>query len=252
LKKKTILINMDFKKFSDRIDQWDQKIILKYNGLGGKALTIILRIISFFGRETIWLFLIAFYLFVWYDPFLLSYISATFLTGLILILAIKQTVRRKRPFERFNESEIMVFERKPTSKSFPSWHSYNVMAHGLVFGILVFKSPIIIILILIFTLIVSFSRIQLGVHYPSDVIFGCIFGVIGFLITLYLNGPLMFNILTYIEQFVVYEIKYRQINPMLFNNIGYLLLVFSIFFIIFLLAINKSIQDLLKKNKEKV
>ena len=122
---------MEFKEFSNLIDQWDQRIILKYNGLGGKPITIILRFISFFGRETIWLFLIGFYLFIWYDPFLLSYISATFLTGLILILAIKQTVKRKRPFERFEDGKIVIFERKPTSRSFPSWHSYNVMSQGL-------------------------------------------------------------------------------------------------------------------------
>ena len=243
---------MELKECSNRIDQWDQKIILKYNGLGGKTLTFILRFISFFGRETIWLFLIVYYLFVWYDPFLLSYISATFLTGLILILAIKQTVRRKRPFERFDEGEIMVLERKPTSKSFPSWHSYNVMAYGLLFGILFLNSLIILILIFVFVIIVSFSRIQLGVHYPSDVIFGCIFGIIGYLIALFLTGPLILNILIYIEQLVVYEITYRQINPMLFNNIGYLILFVSILFVVFLLAINKTIQDLLKKNKEKV
>ena len=55
---------MEFKEFSNRIDQWDQKIILRYNGLGGKPITIILRFISFLGRETLWLFLIGFiYLF---------------------------------------------------------------------------------------------------------------------------------------------------------------------------------------------
>lgn len=242
---------MEFKELSNKIDKWDQKIILKYNGLGGKSLTIIFRCVSFFGKETIWLFLIAFYLFIWYDPLLLSYISATFLTGLILILAIKKAINRKRPFEKFKESEIIVFERKPISRSFPSWHSYNVVSNGLMIGLFFLNSPFITILILILAVIVSFSRIQLGVHYPSDVIFGSIFGIIGFLIAFYLTGPLIFIILTYFEQFVLYEIQYQQINPMLFDNIGYLLISFSIFFIIFLLAINKRIQGLLKKNNVK-
>lgn len=235
---------MEFKEFSNKIDQWDQKIILKYNGLGGKPITIILRFISFFGRETLWLFLIAFYLFIWYDPILLSYLSATFLTGLILVLAIKQTVKRKRPFEKLKEGEIIVFERKPSSRSFPSWHSYNTVSYGLLIGLVFVRSSWLTILLLLFAIIVSFSRIQLGVHYPTDVIFGCILGVIGFLITLYLTGPLIFNILAYLEQFAYYGVKYRQINPMLFSNIGYLLLSFCIFVIIFLLAIKNTIQRL--------
>ena len=234
---------MEFKEFSNRIDKWDQKIILKYNGFGGKTITTILRLISFLGRETLWLFLIALYLFIWYDPFLLAYISATFLTGLILILIIKQIVKRKRPFERFKENQIVVLEREPSSRSFPSWHSYNVMAQGLLFGLYFMNSLLITILIIIITIIVSFSRIQLGVHYPSDVIFGCIFGIIGFLVTIYLTGPLIFQMLRYLEQFADFEIQYQQLNSMLFNNIGYTLLTFSILLIIFFLAINKTIKE---------
>lgn len=238
---------MEFKEFSNLVDQWDQKIILKYNGLGGKVTTFILKVFSFFGRETLWLCLIAFYLLIWYDPFLLSYISATFLTGVILILAIKQAVKRERPFERIEMDKIIVFGRKPTSRSFPSWHSYNVVSNGLLIGLFFLNSPIMTILFLIGAFIVSFSRIQLGVHYPTDVIFGGIFGVVGFLIALYLIGPLMFNLLSYLEQVSIYQIQYRQLNSMLVNSIGYLLLTLSIFFIIFLLALIKTIKDFVKK-----
>jgi undecaprenyl-diphosphatase len=237
---------MDFKNFSNRINQWDQIVILKCNGLGGKPLTIILKIISFLGRETLWLLFIAFYLFIWYDRFLLSYISATFLTGLILILLIKQVVQRKRPFERFEEDELKVFERKPTSRSFPSWHSYNVMSQGLLFGLILIKSPIIFIFLFLLVILVSFSRIQLGVHYPTDVIFGCIFGIIGFWLSLYIIGPLIFKFLTYLEQLITFEIQYQEINSMLFSNIGYLLLSISIFFTIILLAYYKKVREFIK------
>ena len=119
---------MEFKEVSNKIDKWDQRIVVKYNGFGGKPITFILKFFSFFGRETLWLFLLVFYFFVWYNPFLLSYIFATFFTGLILVLVIKQTVRRKRPYEKLEEGIIKVFARKPTSRSFPSWHSFNIVS----------------------------------------------------------------------------------------------------------------------------
>ena len=229
------------------IDNWDVRLLLKYNGSGGKPVNYILKIISFLGRETLWLFLIFFYLLIWYDPFLLSYISATFLTGLILILIIKQSIKRTRPYERFEEGEITVLERKPSSRSFPSWHSYNIMSQGLLIGIFFLRSPILTIIMVILTIIVSYSRIQLGVHYPTDVIFGCIFGIIGFLIAISFIGPLIIEVIIRIEQVIVYEIQYRQFNSLIYQNIGYLIFCFIVFFIIFLLAINKTIKEYFKK-----
>ena len=184
---------MEFKNFPNRVDKWDQKLIIKYNGIGGTPLTYILKFLSFFGRETIWIFLIAFYLFVWYDPFLLSNLSAVFLTGLFIIVIIKKSVNRARPFERFVNDELKVLEKKPKSKSFPSWHAYNIVAYGLLIGLFFLKSPLITILMLGFAIIVSFSRIQLGVHYPSDVIFGYLIGILGFLFSIFIIAPLFLN-----------------------------------------------------------
>ncbi|MFX1499691.1 MAG: phosphatase PAP2 family protein, partial [Promethearchaeota archaeon] len=234
----------------NKIDDWDHKIILKYNGVGGNSVIFILKLCSFFGRETIWLSLMAFYLLIWYDPYLFSYISATFLTGSISITVIKQVVKRKRPYESLKEGKIIVFERKPTSKSFPSWHAYNIVAHGLLIGVLFLNSPLLTFVIIIFAIIVSFSRIQLGVHYPTDVIFGGIFGIIGFFFAGYLMGPIVYLLFNYLETFSAKEIHYRQINPLLFDSLGYLILSISVFFIIFLLAIKKTIEEYIGKNKK--
>ncbi|MFX0043494.1 MAG: phosphatase PAP2 family protein [Candidatus Hodarchaeota archaeon] len=238
---------MEKNEFISRVDKWDQKIILKYNGIGGKAFTYLLKPISFLGRETLWISLIAFYLFIWYDPLLFAHFSAIFLNGFIFIFSIKQIVKRSRPFDKFNENKLHVLERRPISKSFPSWHSYNIVSYGLLFGFLL-NSPLLILVMLCIAVIVSFSRIQIGVHYPTDVIFGYILGIIGFISAIYIVSPLLNMLITCFEQLFPQNIQYQQINTMLIKDIWYLFLCIFIFLGIFLLAISRVIKEYIKKS----
>ena len=231
---------MESRELLEKLEKWDKRIILKYNGIGGRYFTYFLRFISFFGRETIWLFLIEYFLFIWYDPLLLSYITSVFVLGLILIVSLKKIFKRSRPFETIKE--IQILERKPTSGSFPSWHVYNVTSQGLLFGFLL-NSPLSIGIISIFSIMVAFSRIQLGAHYPSDVVAGYILGLIGFLLTIFLIGPLFVKVLTFFGQFSNQEIQYRKFNTLLTTNIYYLILCSVIFLIIILITIYKRLRE---------
>jgi len=229
----------------EKFDRWDKKIIVKWNGYVGKLLAFFLRIISFLGRETIWLILIVFYLFIWYDPILFSHIGSTFLTGLILIVPSKRYIDRARPFESI--SKIRVLERKPSSESFPSWHVYNVVSQGLMF-IYFFNNIVIILAAIVCSIIVAISRIQLGVHYPSDVIAGGLFGILGFFLALGFIAPLSYTILLFFENLIPIPPQYHQLNSLLFQNVWYSALCSGLIIIIFIIANYKWLRDYFKKN----
>ncbi|MFO8019172.1 MAG: phosphatase PAP2 family protein [Promethearchaeia archaeon] len=221
------------------IKQIDKNVMKKCNGIGGKRFTYFLKAVTFLGRETLWIFLILFFLFIWYDPFLFSYFFASFFSGVLIVAPIKEITDRKRPFKELN---IPIYEREPTSKSFPSWHVYNIVIHGLLIGTLVDSLMLLIILAVIMVL-VAFSRVQLGVHYLSDSVSGFLLAVIGFLFVQYIFGPFMYNIVLSLEKYTILNINYQQINSMLFEEIWYLSLCIVIFACLFLSATAKMIRE---------
>ncbi|MFX1357061.1 MAG: phosphatase PAP2 family protein [Promethearchaeota archaeon] len=235
---------MDSKEILNKISEWDKRIILKYNGFGGPKFTLLLKSLSFFGRETVWLLLIWYFFFIWYDPIIFSYLTTTFLVGLLIIAPVKKIFERPRPFETLKV--IKVLEPEPTSRSFPSWHAYNFVSQGFLIIYLLNSLPITIIIIVL-SLLIAFSRIQLGVHYPSDVIIGYFIGIIGFLLSIGILSNLFLRVVKSIEMLIGIEMYYRTLNIYLFENIGYLILSISIFILIILIASYKRIKERVNK-----
>jgi undecaprenyl-diphosphatase len=91
----------------------------------------------------------------------------------IVNLIIKPTVARTRPFELVNGINLLV--PKPIDPSFPSGHT--AISFCFLFVVLFMtKSKIIKGITIFLALLISYSRLYLFVHYPSDVIFGAIIG----------------------------------------------------------------------------
>lgn len=87
---------------------------------------------------------------------------------------LKDLFQRGRPFVNFPEMEILI-ERLDTY-SFPSGHTASSFAAAFVFG-KYFDKPYST-LAYILAILISFSRMYLYVHYPSDVFFGFIIGLL--------------------------------------------------------------------------
>lgn len=97
--------------------------------------------------------------------------------ALISEMSLKSLFGRLRP--EFRISEVIVVLDKTTSLSFPSGHA--TIAFASVY-ILSFYHRKWAMWYYLFAILISFSRIYLGKHYPSDVVAGAIVGTcIGYL-----------------------------------------------------------------------
>lgn len=92
---------------------------------------------------------------------------------------VKRSVLRFRPCACDDIKDLVryIAERCSTNRSFFSGHASNSMA-AAVFGGLVLRPYFkkLLFILIIWALIVAYSRIYVGVHYPIDIICGMIFG----------------------------------------------------------------------------
>jgi hypothetical protein len=86
---------------------------------------------------------------------------------------VKNIAQVPRPFDK---GIVPVRQETATGFSFPSGHTQNFSTWSTLFAIK-FKKKWLTVLVAVFIALVAFSRLYLGVHYPSDVIVGVALGV---------------------------------------------------------------------------
>ncbi|MFZ2283829.1 MAG: phosphatase PAP2 family protein [Lutibacter sp.] len=127
-------------------------------------------------------------LFVTYKQFGLKKTFVAVLFVVLLIVLSDQTsnlfkfgFKRLRPCHNENISHLirLVGNRCGGLYGYFSAHAANTMAMAVFFGLLLkSKGNYLFSILIIWALVVSYSRIYMGVHFPLDVLTGMLFGLI--------------------------------------------------------------------------
>jgi undecaprenyl-diphosphatase len=98
-------------------------------------------------------------------------VAAIALAYILADALLKPLIARERPFDTIEVARVL--DRRPTTYSFPSGHAASAVAGAwTVGGLWPAGRPLLWTL----AMLISVSRVYVGVHYPVDVIVGALVG----------------------------------------------------------------------------
>ena len=180
--------------------EFELNIIRAIQSIANPFLDGLFQFITMFGEEAILIPLIA--VIYWsFNKKMAEYIAYASLTSVLVNGAIKDIFKAKRPIGEPGIRSLRV--ETATGYSFPSGHTQGTASFWSAIAIYLKKNYMYGISGLIIVL-VAISRLYLGVHYPKDVLFGAIFGILTSFITYKLFNKVNNKIALYFITFIIF------------------------------------------------
>ncbi len=202
----------------------DKELFLYLNSFYNDFWDTIMLMIT---RKETWIpfyLVIIFYFFKSYHKkawLILLFLALTIAASDQISVFIKETVQRLRPVhEPALENLVHNVLRKGGLHGFVSSHASNTFAI-YVFTSRIFKNKSYSLLLLFWAIVVSYSRIYSGVHYPLDIICGAILGIF--------IGWLMFKAMLFVDNhFLAARFPKIEKNRLSVNGVRNIYLVFGV------------------------
>lgn len=163
------------------LENWDESLLIFLNGLGSEITDGFWLFVTTI-ENWIWLYILFVVLLLKYykikrGVILVLFTIFSFTITYALKFFVKASVQRVRPNNEEGLSELIRVLQFPTDYSFFSGHA-SVSFAVTVFVFLTLRKHLKwTYLFFIWPILFSFSRIYVGVHYPSDILIGALVGI---------------------------------------------------------------------------
>ena len=165
---------MNLKNTKIKILDLDLRGCLYFNNLSHtQSIALVFKIISRLGDGTFWFAMVAIMWLLQGPQYTIQvlYIVTFSSIGTLIYKILKTKTVRPRPYQV--HQVIRLGERPLDHFSFPSGHTLHAVMATTILG---YVQPVLLVLMLPFTLLVALSRMILGLHYPTDVAVGALIG----------------------------------------------------------------------------